>query len=117
MLPAALEDVAIDLCYDRPRLRALFVGYEVHDALGDAYVAGDDDHLRLVGFALARGGFVALDALSSLMPSGVAIDDVVMIEPFPPADTRPLRCADAGGLRFRLRDGRLADAPKLAIPA
>ena len=117
MLPAALHDVAIDLCYDRPRLRALFVGYEFHDALGDAYVTGDDDHLRLVGFGLAQGGFVALDAVSRLLPSGLAIDDAVLVEPFPPVDARALRCADAGGVRFRLRDGRLADAPELAVPA
>jgi hypothetical protein len=117
MLPAALHDVAIDLCYDRPRLRALFVGYELHDALGDAYVSGDDEHVRLIGFDLVQGGFVALDAVSRLVPSGLSIDDAVLIEAFPPVDARPLRWADAGGLRFRLRDGRLADAPELAVPA
>ena len=117
MLPAALRDVAFDLCYDRPRLRALFVGDEFHDALSDAQVTGDGEDLRLVGFALAGGGFVALDAVTRLMPSGLAVDDVVLLEPFSPLDARPLCCADAGGLRFRLRDGRLADAPELAVPA
>jgi hypothetical protein len=117
MLPAALHDVALDLCYDRPRLRALFVGHEFHDALGDAYVTGDGEHLRLVGFGLAGGGFVALDAVARLMPSGLAVEDAVLLEPFAPVDARPLRCVDAAGLRFRLRDGRLADAPELAVPA
>jgi hypothetical protein len=117
MLPAALHDVAFDLCYDRPRLRAMFVGHEFHDALGDAYVTGDGEDLRLVGFGLAGGGFVALDAVTRLMPSGFAVNDAVLLEPLPPLDARPLRCADAGGLRFRLRDGRLADAPELAVPA
>jgi len=117
MLPAALQDVALDLCYDRPRLRALFVGDDFHDALGDAYVTGDGDELRLVGFGLAKGGFVALDAVSRLMPSGFAVDDAAVLEPLAPVDARPLRCADAGGIRFRLRDGRLADSPELAVPA
>src|SRR5262249_38514253 len=117
MLPAALQDVALDLCYDRPRLRALFVGDDFHDALGDAYVTGDGDELRLVGFGLAKGGFVALDAVWRLMPSGFAVDDAAVLEPLAPVDARPLRCADAGGIRFRLRDGRLADSPELAVPA
>jgi hypothetical protein len=117
MLPAALSEVAFDLCYDRPRLRALFVGDDVHDALADAYVTGDGDDLRLLGFGLAGGGFVALDAVSRLLPSGLAIEDPVLLEPLPPLDARPLRCADAGGLRFRLRDGRLADLPGLPVPA
>jgi len=117
MLPAALQDVAFDLCYDRPRLRALFVGDDFYDALADAYVTGDGDDLRLVGFGLAGGGFVALDAVSRLMPSGFAVDDVVLLEPLAPLDARPLRCADAGGMRFRVRDGRPADAPGLAVPA
>ena len=116
MLPIALQDVALDLCYDRPRLRALFVGDAFHDALADAYVVGDGDELRLVGFGLASGGFVALDAVSRLMPSGFAVASEAVLEPFAPAGTRPLRCADAAGIRFRLRDGRLADVPELAVP-